>query len=222
MCVDLFATSLCVCVGGRACVLKGHVLCCVCLTHVACLVLLSRLHRDTASPQEVEELVQKMLAANSGFDFAGFAAFVLCIVRRRLRTVQSLLEQPVLLQEQQQPHLQPPPLPQLQMLTAPLSELWGSVGGEAEVRLQLAFDLTRAANVLQLLLDAMQRAAERNAAWFVKAGGSRASVNGVATATAAGAVQLPAWVHEVAEAVGAAQAAVQQLMGSLDRRREQR
>jgi hypothetical protein len=93
-------------------------------------------HRDTASPAEFEDLVQRMLAANSGFDFEQFAALLATIMQRRLAALQQ--------QQQQQ------------------ERGAGAETSEQHRALHTLLDLQRATSVLEQVRDAAVAAAARN------------------------------------------------------------
>jgi hypothetical protein len=118
-----------------------------------------------------------MLAANSGFDFRGFAAFVMLIAQRRWQAVQQQQQQLLSAGERGCNHD-----PQQQQQQQ--QQLWSDSELES---LQLAFDLTRAAHVLQQIQQAGAAAAARNAAWCQhhlskrRAGGSVAAAASVET-----------------------------------------
>jgi len=97
-----------------------------------------------------------MLAANSGFDFKDFAAFVVCIMQKRLKAAQQWAHGQQL---QMAPSACQEPQQQQQQLGPWDSKLQ---------HLHIAFDLQRAAHVLKLVQSTAQDAAARNSAWMVK------------------------------------------------------
>lgn len=137
--------------------------------------------------------MQKMLAANSGFDFQDFAGFVTCIVQRRLRTAQQLL----LDSKHEQEHCAPHPQEDDDGVL-----LWGR-----QLRpLHLAFDLTRAAHVLKQVQSAVQDAAARNTACCT----SQLQPAGpdIPGGPASTTIPLPQWVLGMQDTISLAERAV--------------
>jgi septal ring factor EnvC (AmiA/AmiB activator) len=171
-----------------------------------------------------------MLAANSGFDFRGFADFVMLIAQRRLESVQQQQQQ-----QKQQEHKQQGEQQEEQQLQQ--QQQWH----DELQSLQLAFHLTRAAHVLQQIQQAVAAAAAYNAAWCERQLSKRWDAGSAAAAAAAETVegvsclsvsrpgvvgstsafaaepvgehsQLPEWVFDLNKMIKEAQAAVSWLL----------
>jgi hypothetical protein len=210
--------------------------------------LLCLLHRETASAEEFEELVQRLLAANSGFSWQDFADFLSSIISRRRITAQQLQQQQgeegarqqsklqqdtESEQEQEQEQVPQKGEQQLAVLGVPAASAAerpadgpeqnaAAAAPNQHVGLQLqlmhcAFDLQRAASVLQQVQQAYIAAAAHNAAWCEKNNCRSNSITGraaepsAAVAAAAAlssmtsgcshssmcsAAALPAWVQD--------------------------
>jgi septal ring factor EnvC (AmiA/AmiB activator) len=177
-----------------------------------------------------------MLAANSGFDFRGFADFVMLIAQRRLESVQQQQQQQKQQEHKQQEHKQQGEQQEEQQLQQ--QQQWR----DSELQsLQLAFHLTRAAHVLQQIQQAVAAAAAYNAAWCERQLSKRWDAGSAAAAAAAETVegvsclsvsrpgvvgstsafaaepvgehsQLPEWVFDLNKMIKEAQAAVSRLL----------
>lgn len=160
------------------------------------------MNRETATAEEFEGLVQKLLAANSGFDFEQMADLLTIIVSRRMRTVEQLLQQ----QERGQLAAGAADAQQLQqraevvtaaVVSTPELE---SCSTEERTQIQLlhcALDLKRASDVLQELQHAYVAALERNQAWCLKQKGKQDMLRHSAVTTVQPVAQVHVQLKEV-------------------------
>lgn len=156
-------------------------------------------YRSTATASEFEGLVQRMLAANSGFGFAQFADLLGTIIGRRADTARQLLAalhgaSPTQQQQQQQ-----------------------AVDAVRDVALlACALDLSRAAAVLQQVVATASDAAASNAAWRRRHAAAADDAVAAVAAESDVADELPGWVDGASAQVQTARALADQLIACSD------